>query len=185
MRRPTPTRQTVTPNFSTPRNLRTSDKDKPNCRAIRVGLIPALKAARTALVWPRVNLGEAISGFGPRAGLPNDKGSFDTCAADPLLNSGRKSESNLPRRLFAGYGRKEPIRSTSFRYPTALFKFKGRAGRFGWRAAAGAPAFSGRAVRPPLLRKKTGLVFSALVVSRADGLKECCNQSSAATIVTP
>lgn len=129
--------------FFDAKTFRTSDKDKPNCRAIRVGLIPALKAARTALVWPRVNLGEAISGFGPRAGLPNDKGSFDTCAADPLLDSGRKSESNLPRRFASPVtAARSRSRSTSFRYPTALFKFKGRAGRFGWRAAAGAPAFS-------------------------------------------
>ena len=48
---------TVTPNFPTPRILRTSDKDKPNCRAIRVGLIPALKAARTALVCPAGQFG--------------------------------------------------------------------------------------------------------------------------------
>ena len=34
---------------------RTSPWDKPNCRAIRVGVMPALKAARTAFSCPRVN----------------------------------------------------------------------------------------------------------------------------------
>ena len=48
---------------------RTSPWDKPNCRAIRVGVMPALKAARTAFSCPRVNetgastfrLGERLS----------------------------------------------------------------------------------------------------------------------------
>jgi hypothetical protein len=35
--------------------LRTSDWEIPNCLAIRVGVIPALKVARTALTWPGVN----------------------------------------------------------------------------------------------------------------------------------
>src|SRR5215831_2972404 len=35
--------------------LRTSDWEIPNCLAMREGVIPALKAARTALTWPRVN----------------------------------------------------------------------------------------------------------------------------------
>src|SRR5262249_3528998 len=34
--------------------LRTSDWEIPNCLAIRVGVIPALKVARTALTWPGV-----------------------------------------------------------------------------------------------------------------------------------
>ena len=33
---------------------RTSPWDKPNCRAIRVGVMPTLKAARTAFSCPRV-----------------------------------------------------------------------------------------------------------------------------------
>ena len=32
--------------------LRTSDWEIPNCLAMREGVIPALKAARTALTWP-------------------------------------------------------------------------------------------------------------------------------------
>jgi len=32
--------------------LRTSDWETPNCLAVRVGVIPALKVARTALTWP-------------------------------------------------------------------------------------------------------------------------------------
>ena len=35
--------------------MRTSDWDMPNCRAMSLGLIPALNAARTALICPRVN----------------------------------------------------------------------------------------------------------------------------------
>jgi hypothetical protein len=35
--------------------LRTSDWDNPNCRAIKDGLMPALNAARTALICPRGN----------------------------------------------------------------------------------------------------------------------------------
>jgi hypothetical protein len=35
--------------------LRTSDWDKPNCRAMRPGVMPTLKAARTAFSCPRVN----------------------------------------------------------------------------------------------------------------------------------
>jgi len=35
--------------------LRTSDWEIPNCLAMREGVIPAFKAARTALTWPRVN----------------------------------------------------------------------------------------------------------------------------------
>jgi hypothetical protein len=44
--------------------FRTSDGDKPNCRAIRDGVMPALKAARTALTCPRVN--ETATGSGCR-----------------------------------------------------------------------------------------------------------------------
>ena len=33
--------------------LRTSDWEIPNCLAMREGVIPALKVARTALTWPR------------------------------------------------------------------------------------------------------------------------------------
>src|SRR6476469_7115492 len=35
--------------------LRTSDWDMPNCRAMSLGLMPALNAARTALICPRVH----------------------------------------------------------------------------------------------------------------------------------
>ena len=42
--------------------LRTSDWEIPNCLAIRVGVIPALKVARTALIWPDVNATSGSSG---------------------------------------------------------------------------------------------------------------------------
>ncbi len=41
--------------------FRTFDWEIPNCRAIRDGVIPALKAARTAFTWPRVKGTSAIS----------------------------------------------------------------------------------------------------------------------------
>src|SRR5262249_8519845 len=49
--------------------LRTSDWEIPNCLAIRVGVIPALKVARTALTWPGVNATFGSSGC-RRAILP-------------------------------------------------------------------------------------------------------------------
>src|SRR5262249_19646827 len=42
--------------------LRTSDWEIPNCLARREGVFPALKAARTALTWPRVNATLGSSG---------------------------------------------------------------------------------------------------------------------------
>jgi hypothetical protein len=41
--------------------FRTFDWDMPNCRAIRDGVMPALNAARTALIRPRVNETSALS----------------------------------------------------------------------------------------------------------------------------
>jgi hypothetical protein len=41
--------------------FRTSDWEMPNCRAMRDGVMPALKAARTALSCPRVNEAVRIS----------------------------------------------------------------------------------------------------------------------------
>src|SRR5262245_21432296 len=41
---------------------RTSDWEIPNCLAMREGVMPAFKAARTALTWPRVNATLASSG---------------------------------------------------------------------------------------------------------------------------
>jgi hypothetical protein len=49
--------------------LRTSDWDMPNCRAMSLGLIPALKAARTALICPRVNETAAASTCRPEGDL--------------------------------------------------------------------------------------------------------------------
>src|SRR5262249_32512384 len=42
--------------------LRTSDWETPNCLAMREGVIPALRAARTALTRPRVNATLGSSG---------------------------------------------------------------------------------------------------------------------------
>ena len=49
--------------------LRTSDWDMPNCRAMSLGLIPALNAARTALICPRVNETVAASTCRPEEDL--------------------------------------------------------------------------------------------------------------------
>jgi hypothetical protein len=50
--------------------LRMSDWDMPNCRAMSLGLIPALNAARTALICPRVNESGAGSTCRPEGDLP-------------------------------------------------------------------------------------------------------------------
>ena len=42
--------------------LRTSDWEIPNCLAMREGVMPALKVARTALTWPCVNATLGSSG---------------------------------------------------------------------------------------------------------------------------
>src|SRR6516165_3028660 len=44
--------------------LRTSDWEIPNCLAMREGVIRALKAARTALTWPRVNVNATLGSCG-------------------------------------------------------------------------------------------------------------------------
>ena len=49
--------------------LPTSDWDMPNCRAMSLGLIPALNAARTALICPRVNESGAGSACRPEEDL--------------------------------------------------------------------------------------------------------------------
>src|SRR5262247_1156126 len=60
--------------------LRTSDWEIPNCLAMREGVIPALKVARTALTWPCVNATLGSSGC-RRSGVVVDR-----CAA--LCSSG-------------------------------------------------------------------------------------------------
>ena len=56
--------------------LRTSDWDMPNCRAMSLGLIPALNAARTALICPRVNESGAGSTCRPEEDLSVRAGGF-------------------------------------------------------------------------------------------------------------
>jgi hypothetical protein len=41
--------------------FRTFDWEIPNCRAILAGVMPALKAARTTFIWPRVSVVSALS----------------------------------------------------------------------------------------------------------------------------
>ena len=55
--------------------MRTSDWEIPNCRAMRDGVMPALKAARTAFSFPDVN-GTAITSARRLGGLSPDTGSF-------------------------------------------------------------------------------------------------------------
>jgi len=82
---------------------RTSPWDKPNCRAIRVGVMPALKAARTAFSCPRVNetgastfrLGERLS-----VGVVSLPLRF---ASASVTTSRRSSSSSL--RCFTAFGR--------------------------------------------------------------------------------
>jgi hypothetical protein len=72
--------------------FRTSDWDKPNCRPIRDGVIPALKAARTALTCPRVN--ETVANAACRLSLDDDRFGIGTSLAFACTLG-----SNLPRRF--------------------------------------------------------------------------------------
>jgi hypothetical protein len=82
--------------------LRTSDFDKPNCRAIREGVTPALNAARTAFTWPRVNATAATPIFclyiGPPDGLACSGIGRDE-APGVLVGGATVVGIGLPRRL--------------------------------------------------------------------------------------
>jgi hypothetical protein len=56
--------------------LCTSDRDMPNSRAIRAGVTPALKAARTAFNFPCGNGGESPSAFRCRRPFSGTEGFF-------------------------------------------------------------------------------------------------------------
>jgi hypothetical protein len=104
----------------------TSDWDKPNCRAICDGLIPALVAARTALTCPRVNETFATS----VCSLCLDDDCF---ATGSFVGFGWALGGNLPRR-FASWTDVVMSRSSSVsvRYLTALGRSLGRT----WRCVA-------------------------------------------------
>src|SRR3982074_1356117 len=71
--------------------FRTSDLDKPNCRAIREGVIPALEAARTAFNCPRVNETATASTF--RFGEHQDRRFRQAVAGAPV-----ESDVSFPQR---------------------------------------------------------------------------------------
>jgi hypothetical protein len=98
--------------------LRTSDWEIPNCRAIKDGLIPALNEARTALIWPRVNV--TVSDSACR--LPSVRGDcFDVLLSALTLGTG------LPRRCASSTdAATNRSSSRSLRCLTALGKSLGR-----------------------------------------------------------
>jgi hypothetical protein len=97
----------------------TSDWDMPNCRAMSDGLMPALSAARTALICPRVNETVATSA---RRCLDDDR-----FATDPSGVFGWPLGGSLPRR-FASSTDAVMSRSSSLsvRCLTALGRSLGR-----------------------------------------------------------
>jgi hypothetical protein len=70
----------------------TSDWDMPNCRAMSDGLMPALSAARTALICPRVN--ETVATSARRLSLDDDRFGTKSCSVFGWTLGG-----NLPRRF--------------------------------------------------------------------------------------
>src|SRR5215471_11368814 len=81
--------------------LRTSDWEIPNCLAMREGVIPALKVARTALTWPRVNATLGSSGCRRSGDFSVVVGSLDARCSVLIRVVGRITGvlvSYLPRR---------------------------------------------------------------------------------------
>ena len=102
--------------------LRTSDWEIPNWRAMRDGVMPTLKAARTALICPLVN--EAVSAC--RLTLDDKRFGIDASGVVARIPGG-----NLPRR-FASLTDAVMSRSSSLsvRYLTALGRSLGSTWRF-------------------------------------------------------
>jgi hypothetical protein len=80
--------------------LRTCDNDKPNCRAIRAGVMPALEAARMAFSCPRVKEISASIIFVDE-GLSVGKNRLPLCSASASVAASRRSSSSLLRCLTA------------------------------------------------------------------------------------
>ena len=88
------------PRYSAANTLRTSDWEIPNCFAMREGLIPALKVARTAFTWPCVNALSGSSGCRRSDDSVAIDGS-DAGSPAPIRVAGRSSGTpavSLPRR---------------------------------------------------------------------------------------
>ena len=89
------------PRNSDANTLRTSDCEIPNCLAMREGLIPALKVARTAFTWPCVNATSGSSGCRRSDDISVAIDGFDARSPAPIWVAGRISGAlvvSLPRR---------------------------------------------------------------------------------------
>ena len=84
------------PDASIASAFRTSDWDKPNCRAIRAGVMPALKAARTAFTCPRVKETATATGcrFGGGLSVGGDRLPLRFASASATVSSRSSSSSS-------------------------------------------------------------------------------------------
>jgi hypothetical protein len=89
------------PDASVASAFRTSDWDKPNCRAIRESVMPALKAARTAFTCPRVNETATASGCRCGEGLSVGKEHLPLRLASASAAASSRSSSSSSRCLTA------------------------------------------------------------------------------------
>src|SRR3989440_11977179 len=82
--------------------FRTSDWEIPNCLAMREGVIPALKVARTALTWPCVNATLGSSGCRRLGDFSVFVDSLDARCSVLIWVVGRiTGVSDLPRRCIS------------------------------------------------------------------------------------
>ena len=133
--------------------FRTSDWDKPNCRAIRAGVMPALKAARTAFSCPRVNE-SADSGFGLGGRLSVGVVCLPLRFASARVTTSRRSSSS------------------SLRCLTAFGRSLGRTCRPSCDDEICFGAEGDRSSMPPLRRDRDSLGGSGLVPCGDDALAE-------------
>jgi len=151
--------------------FRTFDWDNPNCRAIRDGVMPALKAARTAFTWPRVSATSGMSTL-RRRGLPVADDRF-VSKSGRTLNRWRKACKSvstpggiLPRRFISSsVAACSKSNSPSLKYLTALGRSFGKIYRC---VAVSIDAFEapecvgdGAAARTVSVEKRSGVGSSA------------------------
>jgi hypothetical protein len=110
----------------------TCDWDKPNCRAILDGVTPALKAACTAFICPRVSGVAAVLDGRCLVGLLVGRACFGFGSTEPgsIFVGASRLSGSLPRRLGSSVAaRSSRSRSPLLRYLMAVGKSLGRVGR--------------------------------------------------------
>jgi hypothetical protein len=120
--------------LSDERALRTCNWDKPNCRAILDGVTPALNAARTAFICPRVSGVAAVLDGRCWVGLPVGRGCFGDGSTEPgsIFVGVPGAGITLPRRPASSIAAwRSRSRSPLLRYLMAVGESLGRAGRRG------------------------------------------------------